>query len=479
MKNLLLVILAFLIVESLNSQCNCPELFIKNNVQINVTNVSQLDSALDEANNLNGNVTILLSPGVYALSSNLRFISANMINLTIQGQTGNRDDVVIKGLGWDNNDVTHIFNVAADNFTLAHVTIGEVYYHPIQVHSNPNDADSFLVQNVRFIDAAEQLLKVSGGGDLFADNGRVLCCAFEFTAGIAYQWYTGGIDAHRSKDWYVAHNTFANIRSPESNLAEHAIHFWRESNGTVVEANYIINCDRGIGFGLGSDPSSGHDGGLIVNNFVHTTRDVGIGLESATNAKIYNNTVITENYSNSIEYRFNTTTNAHIVNNLVDGNITDRSSGSDGSLTTNFTVSDYSIFLDANNHDYHLANSVANISDAGTLLDEVIYDYDCDVRGGSVDIGADDLSTTTSDALLESASIILFPNPTSGRFSITGNFVNYQIQILDSQGMVHQTLNQSNGIIDIDLSALPAGLYFVKMEHKDNGILNLRQILKM
>ncbi len=378
-----------------NNTCLCPDIVDNANTTITVQTVAELDNALQQADIQNGNMTILIEPGVYQLQSNLRFISANMENLTIMGSTGNRDDVIIKGLGWNNNAVTHIFNVTADGFTAAHMTIGEVFYHAIQVHSNPNDADDFTVQNVRFVDIKEQMLKVSAGGALFADRGKVLCCEFEFTAGIAYQYYTGGIDAHRSLDWTVHNNVFKGIRSPDGTLAEHAIHFWRESGRTTASGNVIINCDRGIGYGLGSDLASGHtDGGLIMNNFVHTNRDVGIGLESAPDVKVYNNTVVTDNYPRSIEYRFPTTTNAQIINNLVSGSISDRSSGSTGTTSTNYTINDYSIFVDAANYNYHLVSMVSNIVDAGTVLPEVTTDIDCDnrVMGGGMDIGADEFS---------------------------------------------------------------------------------------
>lgn len=372
-------------------ECDCPELPVNSSVNVDVSNLAELEEALDQAYNDNGNMTITVLPGTYILTSNLRAISSNMNNLSIIGATGNADDVVILGQGWDDDAVTHIFNVAADFFTVAHMTIGEVYYHPIQVHSNPNDADDFLAQNLRIIDAKEQLLKVSGGGSLFADRGKILCCEFEFTAGIAYQYYTGGVDAHRSKDWTVAYNTFKGIRSPDGTLAEHAIHFWKECEGTLVEANHIIDCDRGIGFGLGNDPLNGHIGGLIMNNFVHTSRDVGIGLEHSPDTKIYNNTVITDNYSRSIEYRFPATTNVHIVNNITNEAISDRSSGSSGTLETNYLTNDLDIFVDANVYDYHLASDVSGVVDAGTELMEVTTDFDCDLRNvGVIDIGADE-----------------------------------------------------------------------------------------
>lgn len=478
-NNLLTIALFFTLLHSTYSQCDCPPSPSQANA-VFVTNVSELNAALDQANNQNGNLTIVLEPGTYALSSNLRFIATHMENLTIMGSTGNRDDVIIKGLGWNNNSVTHIFSVAADNFTVADLTIGEVFYHAIQIHSNPNDADNFVMQNVRVYDVKEQLIKVSGGGDLFADNGKVSCCLFEFTAGIGYQWYTGGIDAHRSVNWEVKNNIFKHIRSPEANLAEHAIHFWRESSGTIVDGNQIIDCDRGIGFGLGGDPLGGHVGGLIMNNFVHTSRDVGIGLESAPDVKIYNNTVITDNYNNSIEYRFPTTTNADIINNIVNAAITDRSSGSTGSLLTNYTTSSMDIFVDANNYDYHIEGMPTDIIDMGTTLSDVIHDYDCGSRpsGSAADIGADEAAISSdTDVILGLQEITLYPNPTAGIFSIKGELDDYIIEILDGSGNIFDTINQPSGTVEIDLSSLPNGLYFVKIAHINTGFLQMQKII--
>ena len=375
------------------SQCTCSPLPAPTNTQITVTTVSELQTALQSVSSQNGNVTILLENGTYQLTSNLLFISSNMSKLTIRSLSGNRDDVVIRGMGMGNSNVTHIFNVQADSFTVADMTIGWVYNHPIQVHSNSEDADYFLMQNVKVVDGREQLLKVSGGGAKFADYGIVRCCHFEFSAGIAYQNYTGGIDAHRSKDWVVEYNTFKDIKSPNATLAEHAIHFWRESAGTRVQNNHIINCDRGIGFGLGGSATDGHSGGLIHNNFVHTSTDVGIGLETSPNTKVYHNTIITDNYSNSVEYRFSGTSGVHIANNLCSGNISSRDGGT-GSLVTNIeNQNDFSIFTSPNQFDYHLGASASIAIDQGTLLNETPLDFDCHARS-SPDIGADEYATS-------------------------------------------------------------------------------------
>jgi len=446
-----------------------------------VSDVAELDAAMQAANNMSGNLTILLQPGTYLLAQNLPFIASKVSHLTIRGISGNRDDVIIRGPSWNQNDVTHIFNVAADYFTVADMSIGHVFYHPIQVHSNPDPADHFIAYNVRFFDAKEQLLKVSAGGTEYAKNGVVSCCLFEFTDSLAFQYYTGGIDAHRAKDWVVGNNLFLNIKSPDSNLAEHAIHFWRGSIGTLVEGNQIIRCDRGIGFGLGNDMASGHQGGTIRNNFVHTDADVGIGLEYAPNTLVYHNTVIAEAYPRAIEYRFAGTSNVHIANNLTFGSISDRSSGSSGTIEYNYALPDLSVFADASNFDYHLEELNASITMAGTLLPSVPKDIDCQSRPTDIapDLGADQFTPGTSTSIyVDGSGIELFPNPTNGTFQIKGVLDLFTVEILDAQGEVQETFYQNRGTIEIDISSYPMGLYFVKINSRNNAQLWVRLILK-
>ena len=124
---------------------------------------------------------------------------------------------------------------------------------------------------------------------------------------------------------------------------------------------------------------------------VNTTTDVGIVLESASNIKIYNNTLHTVNYNNSIEYRFSGTANAHIVNNLLNGEISQRNDGS-ATLETNFKYTDFSIFVNSASRNYKLASSVSEIVDQGTTLSDVTKDFECEDRpkGSGYDIGADE-----------------------------------------------------------------------------------------
>ena len=281
----IIILSAFLVFSIFTNntvaQCECPTLPPDQGTVETVSTVAELQAALQQANQNGGNYTILLEDGTYELNNHLLYINQDMSNLTIRSKSGDRESVIIRGQGMDGN-VGWIFNVAADNFTAADMTIGWVANHPIQIHAE-HDADFPLIQNIKFVNAREQMLKVSGSTSSdFSDGGVVQCCEFVFPDGVAFQYYTGGIDAHRAKDWEVRYNTFRHIRSPDNSLAEHAIHFWSNSENTLVENNLIIDCDRGIGFGLGN---SGHVGGIIRNNFVHTSRDVGIGLEKCFGCK--------------------------------------------------------------------------------------------------------------------------------------------------------------------------------------------------
>lgn len=460
MKKFLTVCLSIFILPNCPyTQCECPDLPSLNNkvVSVEVSSVDGLQQALLAAQTNNGNYEIILNSGIYQLSRNLLYIGQNMKHLTIRSKSGDAKDVVIRGNGMTGN-VTHIFNVAAKRFTAADLTIGWVANHAIQIHGE-SDADSALIQNVRFFDIGEQMLKGSGGDTgTYSDDCIVQCCHFEFTNGVASQYYTGGIDTHKGKNWRVFNNTFIGIRSPEQQLAEHAIHFWNECYGTVVENNTIINCDRGIGFGLGA---KGHEGGLIQNNMVHTSRDVGIGLESSPNTKVYNNTVVTDNYFNSIEYRFDITQNVHIANNLIDKSIASRNDGS-GNVERNYTFRNTDIFVDYQNHDYHISMEVSGIFNAAIdVMNDI--DFDCARRShhGAPDIGADEWKDFfTSSNELDTKVLLISPNPALDRIKVNFHGELSKLILTSSHG---QALDLKYDDGEIEIGHLTNGIYIISI----------------
>ncbi|MBI4232640.1 S-layer homology domain-containing protein [Candidatus Peregrinibacteria bacterium] len=314
------------IAENNNGTGSCAPLTNTIGTVINVTNVNELKDAIAQANS-SDNTTILLADGTYTLDNGLWVDGDNII---IRSQSGNRDAVKIKGQGM-NGGVPNVFWLAGDNITVADMTVGEVANHAIQVHGEL-DADNALLHNLHIIDTMEQLVKVSYDANqmqLSSDNGVLECSTLEYTAGIGPQYYIGGIDAHNAKNWLVKNNTFKNISSPEEDWAEHAVHFWSTSQDTRVENNTIINCDRGIGFGLGD---RGHIGGMILNNTIINNNergDVGIGLENASGVLVEGNTItLNHDYPNAIEYRFAGSKNITIKNNVTNKAIVSRDGGS-------------------------------------------------------------------------------------------------------------------------------------------------------
>jgi len=295
-------------------------------------------------------------------------------------------------------------------------------HHPIHVTGGPDgDVWSTVLHNLQIMDAGQQFVKVNASGrtpDTYADHGVLECSLFELTAAgrpnVASEpggCYTGGIDGHEARGWRVHKNIFRGIACDNGSLAEHAIHFWSGSRDTMVEDNLIIDCARGIGFGLGDGsnvdsqrayldnpyPSVdyvGHYDGNIRNNMIAISSefaffDTGIELEQARGTKVLHNTVIHPDTAfASISHRF-ADTRVVLENNLV-RTIRGRD-GSEASGTTNVEHAPDDLFVDVADHDLHLRKSAALAIDQGEVVTDSGNDIDGDVRDAAPDIGADEI----------------------------------------------------------------------------------------
>ncbi len=347
-------------------------------VTIRVKTVAQLMAAQSQLKK--GNCQIIIEAGDYLMPQGL-WISGN--NVTIRSASGKRESVILRG----DFKTSHIFWVAADKVTIQDLTLGQVNNHGVQIHGEL-DADETVLKNLRFFDIREQMVKGSGSKtSSYSDRGIIENCLFEFTAGKAYQYYTGGIDIHHGNGWIIRGNTFRNIISPEDELSEGAVHMRSNSRNTAIINNQIINCDRGIM--LGFDEES-HFGGQVVNNMVHVVRDTGIYLCNCVDGKVYNNTVyVASSYPNAIEYRFPGTQNTAIKNNLTNAKITRRDRGN-ATFSNNVTAATKEWFVDAAQGDLHLKSPQAAVTGKALDLTEAGLDIDGQKRPlGKSDIGAD------------------------------------------------------------------------------------------
>jgi len=346
--------------------------------------------------------TILLHDGFYDMSggdSNHRLVFSTP-GLTLRSVNGNREAVILDG-GYVTGELV---SIQASDTTIADLTLSRAYYHPIHASGPDVPISNVLIHNVHVIDPGEQAIKINAVGVGTVDQSILECSHLELTdigrPFIRNNCYTGGLDAHAATGWVVRRNRIEGFWC-DAGLSEHGIHMWRLCQDTLVEENLIINCARGIGFGLGSG-SDGHIGGIIRNNFVAAGDpdlfaspsgfDSGISLWGAEGAQTYHNTVASTQSpsASSIEWRF-ISTSVTLANNLVTDRIWDR--GGTSHLATNTEYAPLNLFVDVAGGDLHLVDTGSGPVNAGTPLGSGLADNDFDAlpRDGAPDIGADEI----------------------------------------------------------------------------------------
>ncbi len=357
--------------------------------------------------------TIVLEAGTYALPATLQLAQPGV---TLRS-AGDDADAVILDAGYA---VDEAIAISASNVTVAHVTVTRAVNHPIHVYPPGPGVDvvGTRIYGVSLIDGGEQFVKVNPvvGQAGYIDEGRVECSLFRLTdAGRPHVesccggCYTGGIDVHAGWKWVVRQNRFEGIHCDQSGLAEHAIHFWKGSRDTLVENNTIVDCARGIGFGLGGGagdrvypdaPYGGamlaHYDGIIRNNVIWADTpeyDTGIELDETRRPVVAHNTVVhgagATAFFSSIDSRF-AGTETVLVNNLTVA-ITERD-GASAVKSHNLEGTPLDLFVDAAALDFHLAAGAAAAIDQGAVVDQAGVDMDGEAHdlGAAPDIGADE-----------------------------------------------------------------------------------------
>jgi hypothetical protein len=371
--------------------CNAPTLAVTGSV-VPVSTEAQLQTAMKH---LQPGATILIANGTYNLSSTLHVNNVN--NITIRGASG-CDDVVLIGRGMTNSNfgsVPHGIWTNSSNTVIAHLTIRDVYFHPIIL--NPG-AQRPRIYNVRLKNGGQQLIK---GNPISAmqgvDDGIVESSIMEFDT-TSRDYYTNGVDIITGNNWTIRDNLFRNIRAPAGQLAGPAVLMWGGSSNTLVERNLFLNSQRGIALGLQERTANDHSGGIIRNNIFFRkpgeTGDTGIYIADSPNTKVLHNTIILNGtYPNAIEYRFPDTAGVEIRFNLTDARIASRD-GAKGNVANNIMSASSGMFDDPINNDLHLRSTAVLAIDAAPAHPDVPDDYDGQRRptAGAAprDLGADE-----------------------------------------------------------------------------------------
>jgi Big-like domain-containing protein len=421
---------------------------------VRVSTEAELQSAIQ---NLTSNMTVLIAPGTYRLSSTLHIGNRPLTDVALRGATDRRDDVVLLGPGitnasygaapsgiWVGNGVARVL--------IANLTVREFYYHPIILNAG---VQSPHLYNVRLAEGGQQLLKSNpdsaGRGN---DDGLVEYSIFEFND-TSRDYYTNGVDVLGGARWIIRHNLFRNIRAPLGQLAGPSILLWRGSRDTVVEGNTFVNCQREVALGLDPWTPNDHSGGVIRNNFIYressVAGDAGISVFDSPGTQVVHNTVLTSGtYQNAIEYRFPDTTGVLIANNLVDAAIRSRD-GAVAMLENNITNATRTMFTNSYAGDLHLVPTATGVIDKVTGA-YATTDWDGQRRpfGVAADIGADEAAALITNT----PPTVTITSPKPGAKLSSTDPVVLSANATDRDGSVQQVAFYANGsLIATDTTA--------------------------
>ncbi|MDV6034079.1 MAG: hypothetical protein F9B45_29095 [Phycisphaera sp. RhM] len=267
------------------------------------TSVEELFQAAEE---VQPGGTILVADGHYMMP---RFFAITTSNVTLRGQSGDRQNVILDGATSRHGELIGI--TGATGVTIADLTIQNVKWNGIKINSD-RDADRVTIHNCVIHNVWQRGVKAPAMPEEKGDNGprdcRIQFCLFyndrakqfsddETDTTESYNGnYIGGIDVKNTLDWTISDNVFIGIQG-RTREGRGCIYISENGRGCRIERNIFIDCDIAIALG---NPSLGYSplqaiNCVAQNNFVSQCPETGILACYTRSCQILNNTVVEPN----------------------------------------------------------------------------------------------------------------------------------------------------------------------------------------
>jgi len=376
---------------------------------VRVTTVGDLFKA---AKQVKPGGTILVADGHYMMP---RYFAITTDNVTLRGESGNRDTVILDGAKSRHGELVGI--TRCSGVTIADLTIQNIKWNGFKINSNTG-VHRVTIHNCVIHNIWQRGIKGVGG---MAKDGkripprdcRIQYCLFyndrpkRFSDDDAEAKnpnrfkgnYIGGMDIMNARSWIISDNVFVGIHG-RTREARGAIFIWNGSEDCVIERNIIIDCDAGICLGNSHrNPKVWpiHCTGFIVrNNFVTRTPEAGILAVYTKDCRIVNNTMHHPRSRLRRLIRIVSDNDGLVVaNNLLSGPRMRIQTQSKVTFRQNLEKDVTAFFVDAAAGNLHLKRALPDATDKAVPLPEVTEDIDRKPRGRAPDVGAHEFNPQT------------------------------------------------------------------------------------
>lgn len=368
---------------------------------IRVRTVEELFRAADQ---VRPGGTILLADGFYAMP---RYFELRTDNVTLRGESGQRDRVVLDGGKSQHGELVGI--TGCSGVAIADLTIQNIKWNGFKINSDRLATKvtiyNCVIHNIWQRGVKGPMVRPEDRARFRPSDCRIQYCLFyndrpkqyaDDPADTADNFggnYVGGIDAMYPRRWLISDNVFIGIQG-RTRGARGAVFLWQHAEDCVVERNIIVDCDSGICLGNSHKPTDVdvHCRGCIVrNNFVTRCPEQGILADYTRDCKIAHNTIHDpQSRLQRLIRLVHDNDGLLVANNLLSGPPIRIETSSRIENRGNVTRVMGNDFVDAQAGNLHLKRALPGVTDACERLPEVPDDLDGQKRGKLADTGADE-----------------------------------------------------------------------------------------